>query len=156
MRLVKMSDKHHIGFKTIEGCFAFFNHVLPFNQYYFRVFGTGHYLSSKNDHTNTNFIFQYDKKIVAIAKVKDVSIDGDGRVDGFFIIGDTLKVFEHREPIEVMEIEHILRKADPTFNLSNQGWNIIEEEYESIVIDFLIDKEWGIYKKDTEVNSLSD
>ena len=142
MRIVKLS-KEVFGFDTIEACRAFFKHVIPFNKYYFGIAGEGNHIAKDGLKQGEIIIFSYDAKIVSIA-LNERLVEEYDRVKEIKLSGDTLKVFDYDICLRKLEEDLKLRGYDKKI-VGSQGWNIIEEQYEKNVIDYLISNEWKHY-----------
>ena len=142
MRVCKLSDKV-FGFDSLEGCKAYFKHVLPWSKYYFPIVGEGNRISKDKISKNESILFSYNGNIVAIAKLNDIEL-ADGKVASLILSEEALKVFG--KLVGVTELEHQLSlNGYKSIINQSEGWNIIPEEYEFIVIDFLIKHEWELF-----------
>jgi hypothetical protein len=142
MRVIKLSNEV-FGFDSLEGCKAYFRHVLPWSKYYFPIVGEGNRISKEKISVDENVLFVYKGNIVAIAKVENYEVDNN-KVKALKLRADTLKVFE--ETADIKELEQNLASNGYDLKIQqSQGWNIITEEHEQIVINFLMRHEWKSY-----------
>ncbi|AKM19239.1 hypothetical protein QT238_07585 [Geobacillus stearothermophilus] len=142
MRVIKLSDSV-FGFDSLEGCKAYFRHVLPWSKYYFPIVGEGNRISKEKISVDETVLFIYKGNIVAIAKVENYEVDNN-KVRSLKLRADTFKVFE--ETADIKELEQNLASNGYDLKIQqSQGWNIITEEHEQIVINFLIRHEWKSY-----------
>jgi hypothetical protein len=139
VRIVKLS-KDVFGFDTVEGCIAYFEHVLPWGKYRFRVAGEGSHISADSLADGEILVFSYVGTIVAAARAQEIETE-NGRVTIIRLREDTLRVFSKR--ITLKDLENTLKGSGYSKVIhGSQGWNIIDGRYEEIAIRFLIDKEW--------------
>ena len=101
MRICKLSDKV-FGFDTLEGCKAYFKHVLPWSKYYFSIVGEGNRISKDRINVDENILFIYKGNIVAIAKVADFEIV-DGKVTSLKLKEESLRVLDHNIDVKGLE-----------------------------------------------------
>ncbi len=139
MRVIKLS-RNVFGFDTVEGCIAYFRHVLPWCKYRFRVEGDGGHISADSLADGEILVFSYGGIIVAIARAQEVETR-DGRVTAIRLENDTLRVFSKR--VSLKDLESTLKSGGYAKVIhGSRGWNIIDGTYEEMAIRFLIEKEW--------------
>lgn len=145
MRIIKLSDKL-LGFESMEKCKTYFLNILSWKNGVFGIDGEGGHFAKSSFRKNETLVFCYSGKIVAIAKVNDITLkQGSDKVESLNINVDSLKVFDNSP--DVGDLEALLKDWGYTKEIrGSQGWNVIEGEHEKIAINFLIDSEWKEFK----------
>jgi hypothetical protein len=142
MRIVKLSG-NVFGFDTLDGCKAYFEHVLPWQKGQFYFAGTGNKVALDKLQPNENVIFTYEGTVVCITKAENLLIE-NGKATGIKLRIDILKMFKSH--ISSLDLEDHLKSYGFTDCIyASQGWNIIGEPYEQHAIQFLKDQEWNVY-----------
>lgn len=143
MRLVKLS-KDVFGFDTMDGCKAYFDHVLPWQKERFNIMGEGHHIAPGGVKPNEIVLFSYDGNIVCIARNEELKENSKKKVIAIILKEGTRRVFNN--PPSLQELENVLASQGYTPKLvQSQGWNIIEQGFEKIVIEFLAKHDWKQY-----------
>jgi hypothetical protein len=143
MRIVKLS-KRVFGFDTLEGCKAYFSHVLKWQKFIFNIEGEGIHISSDGLDNNELVLFSYSGKLVCLAKAERIILDRNHRTRAVKLVDGSLRVFDN--PPSLHDLEAKLRGLGYDKKVvSTQGWNILEGGYERAVVEFLRDKEWEYY-----------
>lgn len=143
MRIVKLSQAV-LGFETLDGCKAFFIHVLPWEKYTFSIAGEGSHIASDGLDEQELIVFSYNGSLVCIARAEEIIVDNNNKVKSIKLVGETVRVLT--APPKLIDLEAKLHSAGYTKNLvASQGWNILDEMYEKMAVEFLRDKDWELY-----------
>lgn len=147
MRLCKLSSNAlPFGMTTLEGCMKYFEDVLPWSEYQFLIVGESKKIAKDSININESCLFIYDKKIVALGKVLTLGIVDD-TVEFLKLEEESYKVFSN--PVNADElVTRLLENGYDKRILNSTGWNIMNEEHEQIIIQYLIEQEWKSYLKE--------
>jgi hypothetical protein len=143
MRIVKLSPKV-FGFDTVEACTAYFEHVVPWQKDSFYFAGEGHPIAKDGLQSEEIVVFSYSGNIVCVAKTKELLINDDDIPVGIQIHNSSKKIF-YNTP-KLVDLEGLLHSLGYNSKVVGaQGWNIIEQQYEKQVIDFIMKHDWSNY-----------
>lgn len=142
MRIVKLS-KDVYGFDNINACLAYFEHVLPWQKYVFNIVGEGRHIGINKTKQNEVVLFSYIGEIVCMARIIDIN-ENNGKVNQLVLKDDSVRFFRKR--LTLHELESELNKHGYSKKVVQaRGWNIIEENYEKVVIELLVKTDWIEY-----------
>ncbi|MCT8137888.1 hypothetical protein H1D32_09050 [Anaerobacillus sp. CMMVII] len=89
-------------------------------------------------------LFVYSGNIVAIGKIAKYELDENNRVAGFQLREDSFRVFDNTYDLVKLERKMTSNGYNVSIN-RGPGWNEIPQEYERVVINYLVENEWKSY-----------
>jgi hypothetical protein len=143
MRIIKLS-KDVFGFDNMEGCIAYFRHVLPWQKLIFNIMGEGAHIAPNSLIEGEKIIFSYDGNIVAIAKNERLILDKNNKVKSIKLLDGSLRVFNNPGKIGALE-KHLHNIGYSKNIVSAQGWNRIDGVFEKETLMFIRDMDWSYY-----------